>query len=57
MEKHHDEIPKSPKENYGKCMETVGRILKPMKRLLAFHPAGDVNFKVFVTGSFVEAAF
>ena len=56
MEKHHDEIPNSPKE-YGKCMETVGRILKPMKRLLAFHPAGDVNFKVFVTGSFVEAAF
>ena len=40
-----------------KCMETVGRILKPMKRLLAFHPAGDENFKVFVTGSFVEAAF
>ena len=35
--KQHDEIPNSSNENYVKCMETVGRILKAaMKRLFIY---------------------
>ena len=30
-------------------METVGRILKPIKRLFEFHLTGDVNFLKFLS--------